>query len=443
VSRDLVPLPDPVPTAAWARKSSAACGREKGPSVRPPPPVHRGVHALRRLLAEQTLDLRCLDLPGFRAWLQRHLARWQNDPVFVQRCRIRDLRRAHPRLRVLEEARRQAADADEASPQSAVLRHLEWELRGADSALSGLTAALETATPEKRPAIEEKLNGFRARRQTLEQEQAAAVGSSPQRQALLRLDAELARLRSATGVDQEEARLAALVRRRGQRSGQSGQAFERQALALTRTTLLPEFARGEEALRRLAVLQGVTLGAARTEFDQLVIRRPQGRGRPVRVLAVVEAKRNLNDLAHGFRRRQENLAWLTGDTAGYDPAAYRTRHFRSGQFDREAVHRQAGETFLFAPGSFALFHRDPVTRFFLERLGFISRPGPLWGVSGPALARLGSRVATDEDWDPDSAAYLGELLGWCRALAEPVETPDVLRLYAAPGRGRQVLLVGR
>jgi hypothetical protein len=36
---------------------------------------------------------------------------WQRVAVFVQRARIRDLRRAHPRLRALEEGPRQAVDA--------------------------------------------------------------------------------------------------------------------------------------------------------------------------------------------------------------------------------------------------------------------------------------------------------------------------------------------
>jgi hypothetical protein len=35
------------------------------------------------------------------------------------------------------------------------------------------------------------------------------------------------------------------------------------------------------------------------------------------------------------------------------------------------------------------------------------------------------------------------LLRWCQSLAQPFETPDLLRRYlAAPGRGRQVLLAG-
>jgi len=110
---------------------------------------------------------------------------------------------------------------------------------------------------------------------------------------------------------------------------------------------------------------------------------------PEQVLAVVEVKRNLNDLAHGFGLRQENLAWLTGDTAHYDPGQCRTTYFRSGHFDREAIHQQDGDSFVFARSSFSRFRRDPAAGLFLDRLCFITRAGTMWGVSTAALARLG------------------------------------------------------
>ena len=72
----------------------------------------------------------------------------------------------------------------------------------------------------------------------------------------------------------------------------------------------------------------------------------------------------------------------------------------------------------------------------------MTRPGPLLGVSGAALARIAARVATDEDWDPADEVYLRRLFEWCRTLAEPLETPDVLRLFAADaGHAQQVLLL--
>jgi hypothetical protein len=409
--------------------------------------VARGARVLRRLLREQTLDLRGLDLPGFQSWLDRQLAHWRRDPVFVQRVRIRDLRRAHPELTLLEAEHRRAAAADAASPVGARLCRVEQELTNAGKAVAGLTAALKGAAADKRPALRQKLAAFQERQQALQVEQGALIRSSPERQTLLRLDAELGRLRAALGVDQEMARLQELQRRRGQGSGRSGSSFEQLARELTRSYILPDLLRGrrgDDASARLRVLHGVTLGGARTEFDQLVVRLPRRAGRPVEVLGMVEVKRNLNDLAHGFRRRQENLAWLIGDQIHYDPGLYRTHSFPSGHFDRDAVHEEDGEAFAFARDSFRRFRRDPATGLFLARLYFVTRAVTVWGVSAAALARISARVATDERWQPDDAAYLGKLLPWCQSLAEPLETPDVLRAYAAsPRRARQVLVVGR
>ena len=121
---------------------------------------------------------------------------------------------------------------------------------------------------------------------------------------------------------------------------------------------------------------------------------------------------------------RSGLFLLTGDTGRYDPEAYRTGQYRSGHFDREAVHHQDGEAFPFAPGSFRRFRREPAAGPFLRRLYFVTRPGPVWGVSAAALARIGFRVATDERWDPDSDAYLRGLLRWCRSLADAVAAAD-------------------
>lgn len=412
----------------------------------PPAQVSRGVRALRRVLREQAFDLRGLDLAGFRRWLDQHLARWQHDPVFAQRTRIRDLRRAHPHLQTAEQEYRRIDAADAASPQHPRLLRLEQELIDAGKAISGLTGALKRKAPEKHPEMRRKRDAFRARRQELENEQSAVIRSSPERQALLRATAELQQLRSTIGLDREEAWLAKLLKERGRRSGRSGEAFEQSAVKLARSDIVPDLLRRSrgDALHRVALLRGVTLGAARIEFDQLLVRRPRRSGRPVEVLAVVEVKRNVNDVAHGFRRRQENLAWLTGDSAHYRPQAYRTRHFRSGHFDREAVHQHEGEPLPFTRRSFRLFRRDPDAKLFLNRLYFVTRVGPVWGVSTVALSRISFRVATDERWNPDSESYLRRLMRWCRSLVEPVETADVFRLYAAATRrARQVLLVDR
>ncbi|MFY0573750.1 hypothetical protein ACN28S_04705 [Cystobacter fuscus] len=337
--------------------------------------VVRGTRALRRWL-ERAVDLRGLDLDGFRRWLGQQLSRWEVDPSFAQRARIRDLRQAHPELQALERTLRQALAADEASPHAERLSQIEEELSRADKAIAGLSDALARMTDaEKLSGSRHKLAAFQARRRALLREQASLIHESPARRDLLRIRAELEQLRSRLGLERAEAELAELSRDQGLRSGHAGQSFEQQVLPLTWRFIVPELlGRGDAA--RLRVLRGVGLGAARTELDQLIIRQPRRPGQPVEVLGMVEVKRNLNDLAHGFRHRQENLAWFKGEAGHYDPGLYRTRHFRSGHFDREAVHEQDGERFVFSRDSFRHFRREPGIGLFLRRLYFITRGAP-------------------------------------------------------------------
>lgn len=314
------------------------------------------------------------------------------------------------------------------------LQQLSRAIADIRKAITGLARAAEAeqAFPEKRAAIERKLASFHVRQQSLQDEQAALIRLNPERQVLLQIEEELRQLRRATGLDAEEVVLKRLQRERGRRSGRSGESFEQSTERIVATEILPELVDSGEnvASGDVYVIRSVTLGAARLEIDQLVVRQPPRHGEPVEVLAIVEAKRNLNDVAHGFRRRQENIAWLTGDAAAYDSRTYRTRWFASGHFDRPAVHQHAGSDLLFTRHSFRHFRRDAVAPWFLDRLYWITRPGPMWGLSSSALHRISYRVATDRRWNPTDEEYLYQLMQWCRGLSHQIETPDVLRIYA-------------
>jgi hypothetical protein len=398
----------------------------------------RDPQELRRRLGERTLDLRTLDLAGFRRWLDLQMARWQSDPVFVQRARIRDLRRVHPELRALDAAWQRATRANAASAAGARMAVLGRKLHNVGRAIAGLDAALTEAPPERRAGLAAKRADFLAQRLRLEEEQDELIQSSPEQQDLLRLAGDLRRSWEAIGLDREMVRLAGLLKDRGRGSGRAGTDFEQDALALTRRFILPEL--GADGLH---VLRGVRLGAAGVELDLAVVRRAGGPEQPVEVVAVVEVKRNINDLAHGFLRRQIDLAWLTGAKSAYDAAEHRTRQFPTGHFDRPAVHWQDAAAYLFGPASFRRFARDADNGYFLAGLYLVTRAGPVWGVSGAAQARISARIATDEDWNTADDAYLGRLFDWCRSLAGPVETPDVLRLYTEPAeRVRHLLVIG-
>jgi hypothetical protein len=405
--------------------------------------VSRGVGVLRRLLNEETFDLREVDLDGFPEWIERHLVRWQGDPVFLQRRRICELRGGSRELRAAERRHRRAASAAAASPTSARLREVEEELVGNTKAIAGLKDALRQASERKRAGLAAKLEAFRARRRALLAKRRLLI-RSPERQALAQAEEELERLRKLLGLDAAEAELARLLRARGRRGGRTGRSFEQTieaaVLEVVTRDLIDSTGGGDGA--RITVLRHVRLGAAGVEFDLLVVRQPPRAGAPVEVLAAVEAKRNINDLAHGFRRRQLDLAWLTGATAEDDLAAYRTRTFPSGRFDRKVIHREGGEEFLFGPDSFREFNRDPATGLFLDRLYLVTRPGAVWGVSSAALQKIGHRVAIT-GWDPSDEACVRRLFHSCRKLCELLETPDVLRLFAEDvRRARSLLLVG-
>src|SRR5690606_30641371 len=179
--------------------------------------------------------------------------------------------------------------------------------------------------------------------------------------------------------------------------------------------ILPEVLLPDVSLTQPQILTSVTLGAARMELDQVVVQVPAQKGEAVLVLAVVETKRNLNDLAHGFRQRQENLAWLTGTTPGYDPALYRTRSFPTGHFDLEDHYREYHQNYLSRPAAFRTSQSE-ANGYFLERLYFIARPGLLCGGSSVGLSLIQYRIATDTHWPPESEEDLKTYLAWCQSL---------------------------
>ncbi len=406
------------------------------------PAVSRGAETLRRLLCDQTFDLRAVDPAGFGSWLEAHLLRWRRDPIFVQRARIRDLRAGCEALQLLEKEQRRLTRLDAASAAFPRLHELERERTGTEQAIAGLSAAAKATAGSKRVAISAKLKDFRSRHRLFKAESAALTRSSPQRQELLRADRKLRRLRAALGLDAEETKLAGLLKERGRRGGRAGNSFEQETEELIRTEVLPELLRRfrPEGAERTHMLRRVTLGAAQIEFDLLVVRQTTS-AKPVDVLAAVEAKRNLNDLAHGFRRRQRDLGWLTGEAPQQDPAAFRAKTFPTGRFDRLAFHEQDGGAFAFDQRSFRRFRRDPASGAFLDRVYFVTRAGLLWGLSSAALSRLSHRIATDHRLNLANEVDLRAILDWSRSLCEPFETPDLLRLYASrPEWARQILV---
>lgn len=222
------------------------------------------------------------------------------------------------------------------------------------------------------------------------------ASSSVERLWRLETRARLDELRDKSGLGEEESTLQALLRRSGQGSGRRGRAFEQAALEHAREELAPRLGADR-------ILTGVTLGAVDTEFDLLLVRTTAERAV---VLAAVEAKRNINDLAHGYRLRRRNLKWLAG---GGKPQP--TAYYRSGHFDRPFPH----EGLLFDQLSFRQVE-----------LHLFTRPGWIWGLGSATLSRLNHRACSDVAFRWQDS-YLRRLHQWTLAMTASVETPDLLR----------------
>jgi hypothetical protein len=405
-------------------------------------PLRRGGAVLRELLATHLRDVRELEEADFPGWLELHLKAWRADPAFLQRVLIRDLRLANPELQALEAERREARRAYESSEGQHEIERLRRELAGAQKAVAGLTHAIARADDQAEARrLSAKLQGFRGRTAALDAELDERTASSLEWRALQDVSRRLAGLRAQVGFDREVQALERMHRRQGRSSGRSGADFEGAAVEAVTRVVLPELHPSEGAPPPV-VLRSVTLGAARTEIDQLVVRPSARADQPVEVLALVEAKRNPNDLAHGLRRRLENLAWLAGHREGYDPEAYRTASFASGHFDRDAHHREAGAVHRLDHTSFRRFLPALTAGELPAGLYLVTRTGPLWGLGSDALARIGHRISTDLAWAPGDPGYMAGLLEWCQALAHALEAPEVLRGHAAdPAAANRVLFL--
>eukprot|EP01094_Clydonella_sp_ATCC50884_P011888 TRINITY_DN2172_c3_g1_i2.p1 TRINITY_DN2172_c3_g1~~TRINITY_DN2172_c3_g1_i2.p1 ORF type:complete len:440 (+),score=132.02 TRINITY_DN2172_c3_g1_i2:934-2253(+) len=222
---------------------------------------------------------------------------------------------------------------------------------------------------------------------------------------------------AAVGIEQAKAALEE-AKKCGRDNLRSGMTFEKECVPITWSTIVPRVAAigWEEVEGRVEdyevhLLTGVTLGVGQGEIDLLVVRvksadvervreamreefengklktnnqkqkqkqkRVKGSGgeeeepcdpwafdKPcvaVEVLAVIEAKRNPDDIGYAFSTKQSMISWLCGDCTGYDPVVYRNKkYFPTGHFDRAAYHvdKVVGLRYGFTAHSFRFFHRE-------------------------------------------------------------------------------------
>ncbi len=377
---------------------------------------------LRAYLENNTIDLARMSLGDFRQWYQSVLLSAQRDETFLLQRRIHNLESEHRHaLRTLRERW-----------QRALAKLNEWEHKpeyesayklyeSISAGVKGLSEAVKQgrADPEKLRDFEQRLH--------LIAKELDDWKSSPIMRSTLSARQSMDELEQAIGLTSLNRQLRQLRSEQGHRSSSGGSLFEEMAYEAVRTRF-----KNEE------ILTGVTLGAARAELDLVIVRS----GNPhVDVLAIVEAKRNINDLADGFRMRQENLAWLTGSADSELCRLYQNQMYPQGRFDCTAIHREKEREYRFSVDSFAAFQRDH-NGWFVNALWYVSRNQGLWGLSGNERGRLMNRII-NEGLDAEiNDKELRQLRNWLLEIMEPFQTRDLLTLHATDvALANQIVLI--
>lgn len=379
---------------------------------------------LKGYIKRNSVALRCMSLQDFRTWLGARIEEASMQEQFRLRCWIRDVRTIHRRrLRDREQRLEVAKRAYELSPVAVEFEQASREVDSLHKGVAGLKAAVAEgrADPEKLQQFEQRLVAAEARLAGARDEL-----NTPEKRRLDRATSSLQRMMEEVGLAEAESRLEQNHDQQGSASTIAGSRFERISSQAARELIIPSLGLVNH---EPVILHGATLDCPQGELDQLII--TIEKNGVAKVHAVVEAKNNLNDLAHGFRVRQENLAWFVGDKQGYDPGRYRTSRFRDGQFDGVvAHHHENGLTYQFDSSSFDLFREPDKPPYRLERLFFVTEQRPLLGLDSGDLSRVMHRVATDHRFDIQSNTKLKRLYEWMLDFIEPVQTIDILRMYA-------------
>ena len=163
--------------------------------------------------------------------------------------------------------------------------------------------------------------------------------------------AEILGFKKIIGLTKEEERLEPLKRQTGLFSGMVGKQFEMAALKVMEDYVFADLRERESgdvhlaATQPLVLLSNLTMGTG-FELDQLVILPAENSEEPVEVLALVEVKRNVNDVCRSFIQLQKVLNWCTGARDRYGAEEHINKSNRSGHFERPIYHEEEGKRYM-------------------------------------------------------------------------------------------------
>ena len=407
-----------------------------------------GLRFLKKYLSKNPFHYKRLDVENFRHWISRELEWKEKDLTFQQLCKIRDIKKKNlVQLKELERNRQKAEEAYNSSPHKVHIEEILKNLYNTRKAILGLSDAILSAHAEKQKTCGLKLEKFRQKEFSLNEELENLLQKTPEKKDLEQAIEKHELFLKKIGLVEEEEKLKDMYKKQAHRSQQSGSSFETDVQDIIESHIIPFIishykVNQKQKRSQIRVLSQVKLGCAKAEFDHVIIRIPKenAKNKCVEVLAIIEVKRNPNDLVIGFENRQENIAWFTGEKELYDAQEYRTKIYSKGHFDQPAYHCHQGEEWRFEKKSFRRFKIDPELQKFMNRLFFITQPRHLKGIRGDEYSKIMHRIASDVYFDLDNIQYLKNLLKWTQEVVSKNQTIDVLKLYALKRKwGKEII----
>ncbi len=399
-----------------------------------------GLKHLKQYLQANPTNFAQMDLDSFRVWLLQQIAAKENDPIFVLRCKIRDLQKANwETWRQLQHQLNETEYHWLNCSNYQRIKNLEHRIIGLQKAVAGLQQAVLNCPDHKKEDMVLKLGNYERELSACSMEQQTLIRNTPEQQTWLQAQKEFEAFGQHIGIPALEAQLQQLNQQQGQNATEAGSKFEKTVAEIVEKYIVKLV--HPNSAYPVNILSQVTLGCARSELDYVIVQAPKEE-EPVQILAIVEVKRNPNDIAGGFFIRQENLAWFTRDSQGYDPQQYRTREFLDGHFDRPAYHHQNRQSFMFTAESFQNFTRSK-NQYFMDRLFFITQQRRLYGLNSDEYSRLMYRVSSDIFFDIDNSICLSQLFDWTQNMRAPLQSIHVLEMFARQLFAKQIFLIER
>jgi hypothetical protein len=393
------------------------------------------------LAAHGSFDFRNADGLTFQGWLKDEVERRQKlDEIFQLKVQLRDITRDnHPQYTQLNQRVEEALDQYQRSVHYCEIENLQVRLHNNDRANQGIALAIKEG---RLPRGCEKQSHFLKEAEEYQRELTTVLKICPEYQHHKSKEQALRSFENDIGMTGLKSKIRAIQGQQGRSSGRSGSDFERLAGDLVKERLWPllgEYDSGSPS--DLHCLSGVTLGCARGELDIVVVEQKADR-ETVDVRAIVEVKKNVNDLARSFLIRQENIAWFSGNKDRYLAADYRTKKYRLGHFDKTAVHKQSDRDWRFDQSSFDHFVIDEKLNHYLTGLYFITHLKPVIGASAGEQSRLIHSYSTDFYSDFNDEIYVKKLQSWMKEWLTDFQSRDVLTLYnSSAAYARQILFV--